>query len=621
MSASRPKCQITCEVCGCPCYSALKNRDICRDCHRREISTRCARCGVMKHHVAEETGLCPHCTEILTRPKKVKCSVCGQTRSSERLRRAICKACCKKERNGCGLCVGCGKLKVIFIRAQRLCKQCYAHRRAPKVLLDYVTTFTTPYRYNKTLFDLFATSIEWDSVTARTNHQLRVFGRFLQTHQLGEPLTWETIEEALPALGPTACLLRLGHLLVTQGKLESREGYLERRTALRPISHAPEDARLCLQAYTGWLWERRITPLSVRNHLEAIVAFWSWCAQHGIQPPAGVQSSVVDKHLLTLYWQWQCSACGGTLPFEPRDRRAPKVCTHCGAIGSVTKGRRYAQNTVRNIWAQLQVFFDWAKMNRLVVVNPIRRKIAAPRRTICHYPVDVLKRLCAYVTAPEADPVEALVLYLILFHALSTWELRHAKMPALLPLHEDVSLPTLAEAYYLIVPKPAPSRGHRSPGRPDSCLSFPPSAERWLKPLLERAEGHRRQIVGAFKNPYLLVTPGRARHNTPVSRMFVWEVVRRASLRVLGVACNPKTLRKTVGVMFADRAGAGVLRWLGWDDQQAFAYTWAMRQMIHPQPLNSVPTGEPYLSATPVVLPAPQGGHMAAAQRALRSDR
>jgi hypothetical protein len=371
-------------------------------------------------------------------------------------------------------------------------------------------------------------------VAAETDRRLRMFGHFLQTHELSEPLTWEAIEAALPVLAPTkrkvpqqirTCLLRLGHLLVVKGQLESREAYLERRTSLQPLARAPEDARVCLQAYTTWLWERRVTPLSVRNHLAAFAAFWSWCAQHSIQPPAGVQTSVVDEYLLTLYWQWQCSACRGTMAFEPRDCRAPNGCTQCGAIGSVTKVRRYAQNTIFPVYSKLLVFFDWAKLNRMVLVNPVQRKMAAPSRTICHYPVDVFKRLCAYVTAPEADPVEALVLYLILFHALSTWELRHAEIPALLPLHEDIPLPSLAEAYYLIIPKPAPSRGHRSPGRPDSYLTFPPGAERWLKPLLERVEGHRRQNVNTFKNPYLLVAPGRARYNMPVSTQFVRRLV------------------------------------------------------------------------------------------------
>ena len=48
--------------------------------------------------------------------------------------------------------------------------------------------------------------------------------------------------------------------------------------------------------------------------------------------------------------------------------------------------------------------------------------------------------------------------------------------------------------------------------------------------------------------------------------------------------------RKTAGVMFADRAGAGILRWMGWDEQQAFAYTWAAREMIHPQELDGSQT-------------------------------
>jgi hypothetical protein len=151
-------------------------------------------------------------------------------------------------------------------------------------------------------------------------------------------------------------------------------------------------------------------------------------------------------------------------------------------------------------------------------------------------------------------------------------------------------------------------------------LNFPPSAEGWLKPLLVRFESQRRQIVGTVKNAYLLVGRGRARHNTPVRKMFVWRIVRRASLRVLGVACNPSMLRKTAGVLFADRVGGGVLRWMGWHDKQAFAYTWAMREMIHPQQLSSAPTEEPQLNATPWTFPAPRGDQMAAAQRAPSSD-
>jgi hypothetical protein len=667
MRVARPRRQITCEACGRYCYPELQNRDICRDCHRQEPSTCCARCGLMKHRVAEGTGMCPRCAEMLSRPEavctrcacvrvifnreawlcetchgtmrqhvrnkdkqiKVECSVCGRMRSSALLSRAICPACWREEHNGRGLCVRCNKLKVIHVQAQCLCKHCYADHVAPKALRDYVANFTTPYRSNKTLFDFFLITIDGESVTAKLDRRLRAFGRFLQTHPLSEPLTWEAIEEALPGLGPTnrnvpkqirACLLDLGHLRAAKGKLESREAYIERRNALLPMSRAPEGARVCLQLYTGWLWERQTAASSVRDHLEALVAFWSWCDQRGIRPPAGVQASVVDDYLLALYWQWQCSVCQGTTTFEPRDRRGPRLCTYCSAIRSVAKVRRYAQNTVRQVRAKLLVFFDWAKINRMVLVNPVQRKIAAPTPTICHYPLEVIKPLCGYVTAPDADPIEALVLYLILFHALSVWELRHAEMPVLLSLCEDIVPPTLAEAYYISMPKPAPSRGHRSPGRANRYLNFPLGAEPWLKPLLERFQCQRRQTIGALNNQYLLVAPGRARHNTPVSKVFIWQVVRRASLRVLGVACNPNTLRKTAGVMFADRAGAGVLRWLGWHDCQAFAYTWATREILHPQQLDGFPTAEPQLSAAPLAFPAPEGGYFAAAKRAPSSS-
>jgi hypothetical protein len=665
MRVTRPKRQITCEACGRHGDTELKHRDICQACHRREPSTCCARCGRMKHHVAEETGLCPRCTEMLTRPEavctrcarvrvifnreawlcepchktvrqyvrdqdkrvKVACSVCGQMRSSARLSRAICPACWKVERYGRGRCRRCHQLKVIYVQAQYLCKPCYADDRAPKVLRDYVANFTTPYRYNKTLFDRFLLTIDWASVTATLNRRLRAFGRFLQTYPLSEPLTWEAIEEALPTLGPTnrnvpkqirACLLDLGHLLAAQGTLESREAYIDRRHALLPMARAPEEARVCLQRYTRWLWERQTAASNVRDHLEALVAFWSWCDQRGIRPPAGVQASVVDEYLLALYWQWQCAVCQDSMTFEPRDRRAPSVCTHWGALRSVTQVRRYAQNTARQVRAKLGVFFDWAKMNRMVLVNPVQRKIAAPTPTICHYPLEVIKPLCGYVAAPDAEPIEALVLYLILFHALSVWELRHAEMPVLLALREDTVLPTLAEAYYISMPTPAPSRGHRSPRRATRYVNFPPGAAPWLKPLLERFERQRHQTIGARKHQYLLVAPGRARHNTPVSPAFIWQVVRQASWRVLGGACNPNTLRKTAGVMFADRAGAGVLRWLGWHDHQAFAYAWAPREIRHPQPFDGFPPAERQLRAAPLAFPAPEGGHFAAANRTPR---
>ena len=300
-------------------------------------------------------------------------------------------------------------------------------------------------------------------------------------------------------------------------------------------------------------------------------------------------------------------ACHSFTIFNPHSRKAPELCTHCRAVHSFSKVERYAQNTVRGQRATLLVFFDWAKINRLVITNPVQRKTPAPDPTIRHYPQDVIKQLCVYLAALDAEPVEAMVLYLIIFHAFSVQELRYAEIP-IHKMQKGNPLLKLSEAYSVIIPKFAPSLGHCTPGRPGVRLDFPPKAAIWLKPLLERFESWRQQSVRDPSNRYLLVAPSKARHNTPVGNVFVWEIVQRASLRVLGAACNPNTLRKTVGVMFADSAGAGVLRWMGWGEQQAFAYTWAARKTILPLRLNPSQEVELQSSIETIIFPSPREG-------------
>lgn len=627
MTRPYPLRHVICEECGNQCISERRDRNICRNCYRGEPTTRCIRCGQMRHGVAKVSSLCPRCasrpeatcarclrTRIIYnreeqlcracnnnlrkvirirdhRQIKVECSVCGKMRPPHLLARAICRACYEEECNGRKICTNCRKLKVIAKKSEGLCKQCYKAALAPKSLKSYLDSFTTSYPYNAFLFELFAATIYWDSVTPKIDRQLRAFGRFLQAQPISEPLTWEKIETLLPELGPTnrtvpklirACLLDLGHLLATKGMLESRDVYIARRNALAPLWHAPKHVQGLLHRYTTWLWERQTVPSNVHDHLETLASFWFWCDQNGIRSPEEVHSSHIKDYLLTLYWQWQCSACWGLLGFDPRNRKAPKVCPHCSTVRSLSKVERYAHNTVRNRRAKLLVFFDWAKINRLVITNPVQHKTPALAPTISHYPQDVIEQLCTYIVEPNADPVEALMLYLIIFHAFSVWELRYAEIP-IYSFHKGDPLLKLAETYSVIVPKNTPSLGHRSPGRPYVQLDFPSHAETWLRPLLERFEGLRKQSVKNAENRYLFFAPNMTRHSTPVSGYYIWNTVRQASLRVLGAACNPTTLKKTAGTIFADMAGAGVLRWMGWRDQQAFAYTWAARETIHPR--------------------------------------
>lgn len=632
-NTGNPKRQIICSVCSRIKFTHLKDRDICRQCYYSEPTNLCSRCRLFKHQVSL-LGLCPRCTEILERPQatcsrcsqtkpiynqtdglchschstiryvqsckakqnKIKCSVCGCMKSSALLGEQICDACWRERQYGHQPCLQCGQLKVWFNKSHQLCKQCDKNRLARDTLRTYLTNFSTPYPYNKILFDLLANTINWECVLEKTNRRFHVFGRFLQTNQLPQPLTWSAIDNALPELEATnrnnpkqirSCLFEIGHILAYKGTID-REKYVDRRFALMPIRHAPEHLQKLLYRYTDWLWSQKITPSNVRDHLEVLSMFWLWSAQRCINLPHEVQPSLINNYFLTLYWQWQCSSCQTFTTFDPNHRSLPKVCNCCDAVDSIIQVKRFAQNTVRQHRSKLKVFFDWALINKMVLINPVQRSIQAPNPTIHHYPLEIIKQLCSYIVSPDADPIEAIVLYLIIFHALSVWELRHTQIPAVIPMHQGIAPLKLSQADYLIVPKKEPSRGNHSPGRPSLKLNFPKNALPWLLPHLQRLEQLRQLQNPHACNQYLLVSNLSAHHNTPVGRCFPAQIVRSASLKVNGTVCNPNTLRKTAGVMIADMAGGGILRFLGWEDTQAFGYTWIPREVVYPQqPENS----------------------------------
>ncbi len=624
---------VTCQQCGRYGPCGMKGRDICLTCYRKEPSACCTRCHRMSHHLKKETGLCPICERLLSRPlarchrclevkvifdqergvcsschlylrqkqrsqhkpRDVPCSICGRVCSSVLFGRWICERCWRAERNGQRLCTGCKRLKVIYRKTENLCVHCDQKRRAPKVLRSYVITFTSPYPYNVTLFHTLAHRIDWATVDAETNRQFRVFGRFLQTHEFREPLTWEAIEEALPLprgrrpdtwADARHRLLELGNLLASQGKLEKREDYLEKRNTHLRIQTAPGFIQPLLDSYAIWLSDRLLTGESIRRHMDILSLFWSWEEQQGVRAPAQVQPTHINDYLLTLYWQWRCSRCQSPMSFEALHRQAPRICEHCHALHTLVQVKRLAQSTVCRHRAVLRVFFDWAKMTRVSLMNPVQRKLPASALTIRHYTSELIEQLCTSLVDPEADPVEALVLYLIIFHAFSVWELRHAEIPGMYLLESGTWVTTLSETYGVDLPRPRVSRGVHSPGRPQTHIPFPEAALPWLKPLLSRFERARLRSLKNASTKYLLLSPFSSRHNTPVSSMFIQNIVRRASLRVLGGVCNPSTLRKTSGVIFTDQAGSGVLHWHGWDERQAFAYTWAERVLVHPQTAN-----------------------------------
>lgn len=628
-----PSREIICIACGKVRVTHFRNRDVCQACHAKEPTGHCSRCGRKRHFVEGEPALCPSCRRIVARPvlkcsgclaeativdaekqfcqkcrlnelkrfsslpkqTKTKCSKCGEIKSSALLCRRICATCYTEERNGKNKCEGCNRVKTILIKSRRLCKHCYNDLCASRSLQKYIASYATPFLYNKFLFDLFVTSIDPAAITDKVTSRVKSFGQFLKKQPVPNPLSWEAIVKLLPRLSRTkrtipkqirTCLLDVGHMLAARGELENWETYIDRRYALQPIKRAPVCMRDCLRNYADWLWEKQRTFKTVRIHLDAVASFTTWCKLNKVKVPDDISPYVIDQYLQDIRWQWKCSTCARELTARLTDAEIPKICVNCGSSDRIVKIERQSNCFEQSVHSCLKVFFDWMLCERIIPANPVETKYAIGSNRIPHYPTEVIKLLCAYIFSSGADPTEALILYLILFHGLSGDELRRALIPT--KVMNDLNASMLSDEYCLHVPARPTSCNNHSSGRPKQRIDFPPEFVEWLRPLLERFEIQRQQNLSSSSNQYLLVAPNRKKHNVPVSRNFVRLVVRRTSLQVLGAVCLPRILRMTSAVMTVQRGGAGCLRLMSWSAQQAFVYSWAPRKIVHPKPIGDL---------------------------------
>ena len=140
------------------------------------------------------------------------------------------------------------------------------------------------------------------------------------------------------------------------------------------------------------------------------------------------------------------------------------------------------------------------------------------------------------------------------------------------------------DAAHLTLPRRQPSLGIVHPGRrPAGQIILHEAAQPWLRSLLARFDACRAAIAGPRgANRYVFVSSRGRIRDVPVSSVFVWDTVRRATCSIVGFPCNPNTLRKTATVYFADRIGAGILSRLGLEAQQTFAYSWMTREVLNP---------------------------------------
>lgn len=205
------------------------------------------------------------------------------------------------------------------------------------------------------------------------------------------------------------------------------------------------------------------------------------------------------------------------------------------------------------------IFFEWAVLARHSMANPVQCQVIAPEARIQHYPIEILTPIARYMVSTDAEPTAALMLYLIVFHLVTVQEIRHLRIPEIISLTTRSGVSSVANSTRFTLPPRRPSFGIVHAGRrPAGQIIFHDAAQPWLRPLLMRLDAHRTEIAGPqCASRYVFVSPRGRTRDVPVSPVFVWGTVRRATQYIVGYSCNPNTLRKTAAVNSADRVGLG----------------------------------------------------------------
>jgi hypothetical protein len=247
----------------------------------------------------------------------------------------------------------------------------------------------------------------------------------------------------------------------------------------------------------------------------------------------------------------------------------------------------------------LRTFFNWAQLHDVVAENPfpyntekIRRSFTVMNKrgqmveisaSIRRYDDKVVERFFSYMASPDADPEEALILYLIFFHLLTVTELRNAKIPSLVAAENRTGECDRARDFeYLLLPVRQMTRGLQSPRREGPIMKYAKKAAWWLRPLLERYF-EKRKLIGVSE--YLFVGRYQLTQNRPVCDTQILDLLQRASQRVLDGVVNPRDLRNTAAALTADRSKrrGAILTKLGYTRGWATRFNYLETFLLEPK--------------------------------------
>lgn len=478
---------------------------------------------------------------------------------------------------------GCGGR--LWYKKRNLCLRCGRKEWAGPAMKEVVDRFSTPFEYNRLLFETYSGALNPAEAGEPQYHILNSFSKFLASFEVPAPLTWEYVEGLDPReLGfsrSTAGLIltalrRTGDLLSAcePPQIELLSAYKSRRAAFAQLRNAPPFIRRAAEEYARHLKEEKEhSDRNLGHHLSAVLELGRWCEAAGIRSLSELQPPMILGHVRTVRFAWECGACQNRLPYAGGQEYSGLPCAVCRGE-KFRKVRRCSEGHVRGVIYRLKSFFAWARDKKQVIINPAAglkpRPAAEPNRW--HLPADEDRRIVEFMRSPEARPHEALLIYLLGFHGLRVCEIRRALVPP------ETSNPavrkSLADAYAIIIPPPESGPRAASPGR---RVEFLEEAGGWLKPALRAFERERERGLAGRPGRYLFV----ARHGRSgkVGVHYVDAVLRRVSEKLFGAGTTitPGLLHATWRDDLLRRGGPSALTVGSCSARQAYAYTPAPR--------------------------------------------
>ena len=624
---------ITCDACHKRRFQLQPDSPICHGCLKTLLKEKisCAACGLTDYAFTSDPVHCRKCHRKVTLriwkeswSRRIICSTCGKEKRAWKKTGMTCIGCHRKQRSGNARCLFPGCDKLMFIQKSQLCSLHHDDQEAPRLLRDYLDCYTSPFPHNERYMSELASTINWEAVTNIRGSdltRLRAFGRFLQTYELPEVLTWDAIDLALPASGQfiRSCLFQLGDVLAERGKMQGWESHLSNGGLRRSLQRTPVAFLQTMTDFQQWLVAGKVNPnlqlslvkthrlfnapRTIAEQVNMVVQFLNFCASRNIGSLPQIGPTAITQYQQTILWQFECKKCRNRIPFT--SSRPTRQCVNpiCVAIDSYVRTRRSARGTLITHMSALRLFFDWARLQKLVEENPFLTICCGGARTftvrddqgemfevaeaIRRYDDAVVEKLCAYIVSPNAEPEEAIVLYLIIFHFLTNGELRNLRIPSLVNAGSELpDASRRAEDFeYLHLPLRQLTRGNRVAVRTDTKIIFPRKALSWLTPILKRFYEKRAALVKAQHKQHFLVVEKSAFCNKPVTKDYVARLVRRASIRALGEAVSPSDLRRTAADMFAQRSKrrGAILTTMGFSSLSATRFNYLERFPLQPK--------------------------------------